>query len=205
MTTQILNVGGMSVMSSVREELGNYKYMAEVREEGFTLIELLMVLLIIGILMAIAIPTFLSTTASATRTSSQANLQTALTAADAYFTEANQTYQGIDSTNNDSSISNISALATGMNFVSGSSSTGIDSVSLWTDNSNSVVLASYSAGTQDCWYVIDLKAPSASVWGGLTTGTYYAVDKGVGTAACIAKGTIPRGATTPQTGGFPAG
>jgi len=177
----------------------------EEHDEGFTLIELLVVLLIIGILLAIALPTFLSTTASANKTSAQANLQTALTASDAYYTEANQTYQGIDSVSGNPNISNISAVDTGMHFISGSNSTGINSVSLWTDDSTSLVLAAFSAGTQDCWYVIDLKAPSLSVWGGLATGTYFAVNRGVGPAACIAQGTTPSGASTPQIGSFPAG
>ena len=193
-------------MSATREQCDKtYRKSVAEREEGFTLIELLVVLLVIGILLAIALPTFLSTTASANKTSAQANLQTALTASDAYYTEANQTYQGIDSVSGNPNISNISAVDTGMHFVSGSNSTGINSVSLWTDSSTSLVLAAFSAGTQDCWYVLDLKAPSSSVWGGLATGTYYAVNKNVGSGACMAQGTTPSGATTPQTGSWPAG
>jgi len=172
-------------------------------EEGFTLIELLVVLLIIGILLAIAIPTFLSTTKSAAKTSAQANLQTALTASDAYYTEANQTFNGIDGTGNQA-VSNISAIDTGMDFVSGTNSTGINSVSLWTDGSTSLVLAAYSPGPRNCYYIIELKAPTTTVWGNLGTGTWYSVDPNVGPGACVASGTAPGTAATPQNGSWPS-
>jgi type II secretory pathway pseudopilin PulG len=66
-------------------------------ERGFTLIVLLLlvVLFIIGILLAIAIPTFLSVTKTANNTAPQANLQTALTGADTFYTSNNQTYAGL--------------------------------------------------------------------------------------------------------------
>ena len=191
-------------MSITRGELHkrNLKAITE-KEEGFTLIELLVVLLIIGILLAIAIPTFLSTTKSANKTSAQANLQTALTASDAYFTEANQTFSGIDGAGNQA-VSNISAIDTGMSFVSGTNSTGINSISLWTDETTSLVLSAYSAGSRDCYYIIELKAPSHTVWGGLGTGTWFSVDPNVDPGACQASGTKPGTAATPQTGSYPS-
>ena len=178
-------------------------------EEGFTLIELLVVLLIIGILLAVAIPTFLSTTKSAAKTAAQANLQIALTGADAYYTQANQTYAGIDEPGN-TAASSITAIDTGLTYVSGiaTNSTNENVVSLWTDGSSSLVLAAYSPGPKDCWYVIDLKLGSSTVWGGLAAGTYYAVDSGSDANHCVALGVAPPPVAGtlvgPQTGSWPS-
>ena len=193
-------------MSITRGLHKRYLKSMENKEEGFTLIELLVVLLIIGILLAIAIPTFLSTTKTAAKTSAQSNLQTALTGADAYWTQANQTFAGIDSSGT-TTVSNISAIDTGMTFVSGTAanSSNVNVVSLWTDHSSSLVLAAYSPGSKDCWYIIELKAP-ATIWGiSLATGTWYSAVSDVDASACVAQGTPePTGAVTPQTGGWPS-
>ena len=78
-----------------------------------------------------------------------------------------------------------------MNYVSGSNSSGLNVVSLWTDGSTSLVLSAYVPGTHDCWSIIDLKAPSSTVWGGLGMGTYYARDAGVAAGDCVASSTAP--------------
>ena len=62
-------------------------------DKGFTLIELMVVVLIIAILIAIAIPTFLGLRRRAQDRSAQSNLRNGLTAAKAYFTDAD-TYTG---------------------------------------------------------------------------------------------------------------
>jgi type IV pilus assembly protein PilA len=64
-------------------------------DKGFTLIELMVVVLIIAILIAIAIPTFLGLRSRAQDRSAQSDLRNALTAAKAYYTDAD-TYDGFD-------------------------------------------------------------------------------------------------------------
>ena len=60
-------------------------------ESGFTLIELLIVLVIIGILLAIAVPSYLGFKDRANKTAAQANVRSALPAAETYYAD-NNTY-----------------------------------------------------------------------------------------------------------------
>jgi type IV pilus assembly protein PilA len=64
-------------------------------DKGFTLIELMVVVLIIAILIAIAIPTFLGLRRRAQDRAAQSNLRNGLTAAKAFYTDA-ETYTGFD-------------------------------------------------------------------------------------------------------------
>ena len=64
-------------------------------EQGFTLIELLVVIVILGILVAIAVPSYLSFRGNASQAAAQANVRSAIPAAEGYYqdpTLGNGTY-----------------------------------------------------------------------------------------------------------------
>lgn len=71
-------------------------------EQGFTLIELLMVIMILGILTTIAVPSYLQFRVKAYQAAAQANVRTALPAAESFYQDVaggNNSYNGISGAN----------------------------------------------------------------------------------------------------------
>jgi type IV pilus assembly protein PilA len=167
-------------------------------DEGFTLIELLVVLLIIGILLAIAIPTYLSVTGGAKKSAAQSNLNTALTAAKAYYTNNNGAYPS--GSNASATLANALASAgTSLQYVAGAT-TSSSTISVGVLNTSVVVLGA-SDGT-NCYYVADLEQPDTSI--SSNAGTYWAETT---SGSCDATGTLPAAAnwsTSPTTTGSAA-
>src|SRR5580658_5164755 len=145
----------MSLVDRCRQRhLGN-----EGEDEGFTLIELLVVLLIIGILLAIAIPTFLSVTKGANGTAAQSNLTNALTGAKTYYTDSNQSYIGLltgNGTAGANSTSSLSAIGTGLTYVSVGPANGGHTVAVVQGGTGTwIELAAWAPGQNDCWLILD--------------------------------------------------
>lgn len=149
-------------------------------EQGFTLIELMVVVLIIAILLAIAIPTFLSARNSANARGAQADLRTALTAEQTYWTD-NQAY---DTTANMSAdMQKVEQNLTWNNATAPSATSAANTVAAYQGTSSAtgtagdtVYIESYGKDG-NCYVIQQVNNPQ---WTNTATG--YAVESGACTA-----------------------
>jgi type IV pilus assembly protein PilA len=173
-------------------------------EQGFTLIELMVVVLIIAILLAIAIPTFLGARNSANARAAQSNLNTALTAEQTEWTNA-QTFSSTGAT--------MQAIEAAVTWVAGGTgavvpaTTSGTAVGDYTGSGGSQVMATVGSDTAivvltdlgadgNCWSVAQVNDPTDSAF----EGTSYAKTAKNSSGACAAP-TAPAAAPTSGSAG----
>jgi type IV pilus assembly protein PilA len=141
-------------------------------DKGFTLIELMVVVLIIAILIAIAIPTFLGLRRRAQDRAAQSNLRNGLTAAKAFYTDA-ESYTGFDAAAGE-------VIEPSLTWADGAGSTlnTVNVVVVGAAPSQELVLNTESASGQE-FCISDLSS-------GATAGTVRGSDEAATHAACTA-------------------
>jgi type II secretory pathway pseudopilin PulG len=160
----------------------------------------LLVVIGIVVVVGIAVGAFLllkgsaSKSRSADNTAAQANLQTALTGADTFYTADNQTYTGIYG---GSGVSTITAIDTGLSYVpSPTASTDASTISIRESAGATLELTAYAPASGICWGVLDMKASTDSPVfpdypSTTTTGTYYFSSQQSSAGNCGANITNP--------------
>jgi type IV pilus assembly protein PilA len=139
-------------------------------DKGFTLIELMVVVLIIAILIAIAIPTFLGLRRRAQDRAAQSDLRNAMTAAKAFYTDA-EVYTGFTAAEGE-------LIEPSLNWDTPAEA---DFVTIEAVNAQDVVFSRASAsGTDFCI------ADSTVAVGAVQAGTYGRIGGGATFAACAA-------------------
>jgi hypothetical protein len=121
-------------------------------------------------------------------TAAESNLQTALTGAKAYYTNANQTYTGILTPS--TSTSDLQSIDTGLGYVDGTASSGPHEISVAVlDNGSSIVLTAWAPGAHNCWGILDVTASGRTIdgiRGSSSFGTFFFVTHNSSSQNCAA-------------------
>lgn len=169
-------------------ERRRHRHDERVLSAGYSLMEVLVVLFIFSILIAIAVPSLLTVTKNGDNQQAQSELETALTAADAYFSQYGQSFAGLETSS--TTYSDIQQIDTGLSYQSHSvaSNTPRAISALVTGSpSGSVLIIVSKASTGDCWGILDIKSlQTTAVLSQTKAGTYFFVDRKNSLGTCTA-------------------
>ena len=128
-------------------------------EEGFTLLELIVVIAVIGVIVGVAVPMFFGVRSRAQDTAAQADLRTALVAANTAYIDTDQ--QTLGQLNLDL----LTAAEPGIHWAADSHTTGVGSLAAYPgvvqETGNGAIGLAVDAGDGKCWFAFqsDNEAP----------------------------------------------
>lgn len=149
-------------------------------ERGFTVLELVVIIAMIGVVLGVGIPSLINYVDSSTDSTAQANLKSALVAANSFYLEQ-RSYTGLCLNHNCSAGSSggFAQFDTGLNAIPGTQQPkGPQDISIWSvADGTEVILTSYANGTNNCWGIVQSRG-SNQVLGEVAPVVVFFVEQG---------------------------